>query len=198
MKKLIKFLFAAISIFLLLTSCGQRGPVGPEGPQGPPGPEVIPTSFEFEADLLQSNGFEFFREIPSQIEVFHSDVLLAYVFEDYIVEEDLEVWRQLPVTEFNENGTLLLDFDFTFVDVRIFLDANYPLGASDEHQGLLIRAVHVPAGFLNSQKITPQQLKAADTIDELESLMGRTIERSEKSPNHSGQARGDFGVPENR
>jgi len=164
-------------MFLMLSGCAERGPVGPEGPrgpEGPPGPEVIPTSFEFEADLLQSNGFEYFQDIPSQIEVFESDVILAYVFEDYIEEQDLEVWRQLPLTEFNNDGTVLLDFDFTFVDLRIFMDANYNLGSSDEYEGLLIRAVHVPAGFLNNQKT--MQLNDAKTFSELETMLGVEIE----------------------
>ena len=181
MKKLIKFITATISIFLLLTSCGPRGPVGPigpEGPQGPAGPSILPTSFEFEADLLQSNGFEFFQDIPSQIEVLESDVVLAFVFEDYIEEQDLEVWRKLPVVEFTQNGTQLLDYDFTFVDVRIFLDANYPLGAADEYAGLLIRAVHVPADFLNAGKM--QSTKEADTFHELESMLGVKIKSLEK------------------
>jgi hypothetical protein len=177
MKKLIKFTAATISIFLLLTSCGPRGPVGPigpEGPQGPAGPSILPTSFEFEADLLQSNGFEFFQDIPSQIEVLESDVVLAFVFEDYIEEQDLEVWRKLPVVEFTQDGTQLLDYDFTFVDVRIFLDGNYPLGAADEYAGLLIRAVHVPADFVNAGKI--QSAKEADTFHELESMLGVEIQ----------------------
>lgn len=176
MKKMIKFIFAAISLFLLLTGCGERGPMGPEGPrgpQGPQGPEILPTSFEFEVDLLQSNNFEFIREIPSQIEVFNSDVILAYVFEEYIPEEDLEVWRKLPVTEFNNRGTLLLDFDFTFVDVRIFLDANYTPGSADEYKDLLIRAVHIPADFLNSAKA--QQVVHAETFSEMKSIIGSEV-----------------------
>lgn len=173
MKKLIKFFLTAIVMFLMLSGCGERGPVGPEGPrgpQGPAGPEVIPTSFEFEADLLQSNGFEFFQDIPAGIEVFESDVVLAYVLEDYLPDEDLEVWRQLPLTEFNGNGTSIINFDYTFVDVRIFMDANYNLGAADEYSGLLIRAVHVPAGFLNNQKVL--QLDDAKTFSELEAMLG--------------------------
>lgn len=177
MKKLIKFFLTAIAMFLMLSGCGERGPVGPEGPrgpQGPAGPEVIPTSFEFEADLLQSNGFEFFQDIPAGIEVFESDVVLAYVLEDYLPDEDLEVWRQLPLTEFNSNGTVLINFDYTFVDVRIFMDANYNLGTADEYSGLLIRAVHVPAGFLNNQKT--MQLNDAKTFSELESMLGVQVE----------------------
>lgn len=174
MKKMTKFLFAAISIFLLLTGCGERGPVGPEGPQGPAGPEILPTSFEFEVDLLQSSNFEFIQEIPSQIEVYESDVLLAYVFEDYIEEEDLEVWRKLPLTEFNTRGTLLYDFDFTFVDVRIFLDANYTLGSSDQFENLLIRAVHIPAELLNTGNFKTQALEA-DTYGELKQILDSKI-----------------------
>jgi len=176
MKKMIKFLFAAISIFLLLQGCGERGPMGPEGPrgpQGPQGPEILPTSFEFEVDLLRSNNFEYIQGIPSQIEVFNSDVMLAYVFEEYIPEEDLEVWRKMPVTEFNNRGTLLLDFDFTFVDLRIFLDASYTLGSSDEFEGLLIRAVHIPADFLNSGKA--QKVANAETFGEMQKQIGSEI-----------------------
>ena len=177
MKKTFKFLLSAITLFLLLSGCGERGPVGPEGPrgpQGPAGPEILPVSFEFQADLLQSNGFEFFRDIPADIEVFESDVMLAYVLEDYIEEEDLEVWRKLPLTEFNSRGTVILDFDFTVADIRIFQHANYNLDAADQFEGLLIRAVHVPANFLNTAKIN--QLSNAKTYDEMESVIGRSIE----------------------
>jgi len=173
MKKLIKFFITAIAIFLMLSGCGERGPVGPEGPQGPAGPEVIPTSFEFEADLLQSNGFEFFQDIPSGIEVFDSDVVLAYVLEDYLPDEDLEVWRQLPLTEFNSSGTSIINFDYTFVDVRIFMDSNYNLGSADEYSGLLIRAVHVPAGFISNQKTL--ELSEAKSYSEVEKILDGKI-----------------------
>lgn len=176
MKKMIKFLFAAISIFLLLQGCGERGPMGPEGPrgpQGPQGPEILPTSFEFEVDLLRSSNFEYIQGIPSQIEVLISDVMLVYVFEDYIAEDDLEVWRKMPITEFNNRGTLLLDFDFTLIDLRIFLDANYTLGRADELEGMLVRAVHVPANFLNSGKA--QKVVSAETFGEMQSIIGEEI-----------------------
>ena len=135
MKKLIKFFFVVLSFSLFLTSCADRGPVGPvgpQGPQGPDGPSILPVSFEFNADLLRSNGFEHFQDIPAQIDIIESDVMLAYVLEEYIPEDDLEVWRKMPVIDFNPRGTRILDFDFTFVDMRIFLDASYNLGAADE------------------------------------------------------------------
>lgn len=183
MKKIMKFLLTAITLFLLLTGCGERGPVGPEGPrgpQGPAGPEILPTSFEFQVNLNQSNDFSFVQGIPSEIEVLNQDVMLVYIFEDYIDEDDLDVWRKLPLTEFNANGTLLYDYDFTRIDVRIFLDANYSLGPADEFENLLIRAVHVPADFLNTGNFKTQAFEAK-TYGELEQMLGTDIKRLEQN-----------------
>lgn len=173
MKKSIKFLITTIALFLLLQGCGDRGPVGPEGP---PGPEILPTSFEFTIDLLEQNGFEWFEDIPGQIEVLNSDVILAFVFEDFDEEADLEIWRKLPITEFNSRGTLLFDYDFTLIDMRIFLDANYTLSAADEFDDVLIRGVHVPSNFLQNAK-SKSNLKQSSTFDDLEKKLGVKIQR---------------------
>ncbi|MEX0823494.1 MAG: hypothetical protein WD008_03845 [Balneolaceae bacterium] len=158
-------------LFLISTGCtGERGPVGPEGSAGP---EIIPVSFEFEADMIPENDFEFFADIPGSIEVFDSDVMLAYVLEDFIPEDDLEVWRQLPLTEFNSNGTILINFDFTAVDIRVFLDANYPLGASDGYEGLVIRAVHVPADLVSAGKT--EKIRGTNSVGELETVLGMKV-----------------------
>ncbi|MDR9409971.1 MAG: hypothetical protein RI573_14105 [Balneolaceae bacterium] len=175
MNKIMKTITALLFMTVVLISCGERGPVGPEGPPGPPGPEILPTSFEFNASLTPGNNFEFFNEIPGDVEVFDSDVVIAFVFEDYIEEDDLEVWRQLPLTEFNSKGTVLIDFDFTMVDVRVFLDANYFLTASDGYEDMLIRAVHIPANF--AAKMKPESLKAIQTPDELQQYLGVEIQK---------------------
>jgi hypothetical protein len=174
MKKSFKFLLSVITLFLLLTGCGEQGPVGPQGPQGPAGPSILPTAFEFNVDLNEENLFSFTQAIPSGIEVLISDVMLVYVFEEYIEEDDLEVWRKLPLTEFNSNGTLLYDYDFTVIDVRVFLEANYPLGPGDEFEDLLIRAVHVPADFINSGNLKAQAMEA-ETFGKLQQVLGTEI-----------------------
>ena len=170
MKKIIKALAAIIFISFFLVSCGERGPVGPPGP---PGPDILPTSFEFNASLSTGNNFEFFSDIPAEIEVLDSDVVLAFVLEDYIEQDDLEVWRQLPITEFNSRGTVLFNFDFTFVDVRVFLDASYPLTASDGYQDVLIRAVHIPADF--AAKMKENTLTSVQSPEELEKILGLDV-----------------------
>jgi len=178
MKSTTTLLSLFIISLIFLASCGERGPVGPRGPEGPqgvPGPEILPTSFEFNASLLPSNGFEFFSEIPASVDVLDSDVILAFVLEDYIPEDDLEVWRQLPITEFNPRGTVLINYDFTFVDVRIFLDANYSLGSADGYDELLIRAVHIPANF--ASKLKSDAFENVKSPQELEELLGVTIRK---------------------
>lgn len=176
MKKIIKIILTLGTLLFVLVSCGERGPVGPEGPRGPqgdPGPEILPSSFEFNASLLPSNGFEYFADIPGGIDVLDSDVVLGFVLEDYIPEDDLEVWRQLPLTDFNEKGTVMINFDFTFVDVRIFMDANYFLTVSDGYQDLLVRAVHIPANYM--AKLQPNALKNVQSPSELEEFLGIDI-----------------------
>jgi hypothetical protein len=163
-------LFISTFVFASCTINEGVGPEGPPGPQGPPGPEILPATFEFNATLLPSNGFEFYQDIPQSIEVLESDVVLAFVLEEYIPEDDLEVWRQLPITDFNERGSVIFDFDFTLVDLRVFLYANYPLSFSDGYEDVLIRAVHIPANF--AAKMKPGALKKVDHPDDLEALLG--------------------------
>ncbi|MEX1135895.1 MAG: hypothetical protein WEB89_03270 [Balneolales bacterium] len=162
--------FPLIFLFLIsFTACE-----GGMGPEGPPGAEELPTSFEFEAELLAGNQFEFCHDIPGQIEVFDSDVILAYVLEDFIEDDNLDVWRQLPITEFNDRGTRLLDFDYTAVDVCTFVVANYRLDSSDEFDGILIRAVHVPAVFMSEKQAV--SIKNAESFQELETLLEMEIQ----------------------
>lgn len=173
MKKIVKTIAALLLMTAFLVSCGGRGPTGPEGPPGPAGPDILPTSFEFNATLTPGNNFEFYHEIPGTIEVYESDVVIAFVLEGE--DGDLDVWRQLPITEFNSRGTILFDFDFTAADVRVFLDANYNLMTSDGYNGVLIRAVHIPADFAAKMKLNA--FMDVQSPDELEQLLGIEIRK---------------------
>ncbi len=167
--------FAALLLPMIIIACeGPQGPSGPEGPSGPQGPTILPASFDFTADLSEDNEFEAFMDIPQEIEILDSDIFIAYVLEDYIEEEDLEIWRQLPVTDFTDEGTRIINFDFTFIDVRIFLDADYQLGQNDEFFELLFRAVHIPADFVSD--LNASQLQSAQSPEELEQLINAQIQ----------------------
>jgi hypothetical protein len=174
MKKSLSILSALFFFVFAISACSERGPAGPEGPQGPPGPETLPVSFEFEAWITEENDFEFYQVIPEEIDIFDSDVVLMFVLEH--TEDDLDVWRKLPLTEFNSKGTVLFDYDFTVIDVRLFLDANYSLAEEDGYEGVFMRGVHVPANFM-SKAVHSQSIHDVETFEELELFLGQEIKQ---------------------
>ncbi len=117
------FLLLALSTTIIFSSC--EGPTGPPGPQGPPGYDSLGQVFE--ANITFTEGNDYFRRItfPSDIVVYESDVVLVYRLE--YVDNGIDVWSQLPLTYFRPQGTLLYTFDHTFLDVDIYLYANFNL-----------------------------------------------------------------------
>ncbi len=148
MKKYYILLF----VVTILISCeGTVGPPGPPGPQGVPGEDgfdgLIGQVIEVQADLNAGTDFEYFVEIPSDIEVFESDVIMVYRLME--VFDDTDVWEPLPQTIFRNNGILLYTFDYTLFDVRLFLDGTVDFGKLDPNDtdGLIFRIAIIPADF---------------------------------------------------
>jgi len=148
MKKYYILLFVAT----ILISCeGTVGPPGPPGPQGVPGEDgydgLIGQVIEVQADLNSGTDFEYFVEIPSDIEVFESDIIMVYRLME--VFDDTDVWEPLPQTIFRNNGILLYTFDYTLFDVRLFLDGTVDFGKLDPNDtdGLIFRIAIIPADF---------------------------------------------------
>ena len=145
MKKFYILLFFAT----ILISC--EGTVGPPGPQGVPGEDgydgLIGQVIEVQADLNAGTDFEYFVEIPSDIEVFESDVIMVYRLME--VFDDTDVWEPLPQTIFRNNGILLYTFDYTLFDVRLFLDGTVDFGKLDPNDtdDLIFRIAIIPADF---------------------------------------------------
>ena len=101
MKKLYTLLFL-LPIFLF--SC--EGPVGPPGPPGPTGPPgeggsgLLGQVIEVEADLNTATGFEYFVDIPDDIEVYETDVITVYRLMEVV--DDTDVWEPLPQDHFSK------------------------------------------------------------------------------------------------
>ena len=155
MKKLYPLLFL-LSIFLI--SCeGPVGPPGPPGPQGPAGEDgvgLLGQVIEVQADLNSTTGFEFFVEIPGDIEIYETDVIAVYRLMD--VFEDTDVWEPLPQTLFRDSGILLYGFDYTLFDVRLFLDGTVDFGRLDpaDTDDLIFRIAIIPADYAKSVDVT--------------------------------------------
>jgi len=151
MKKISLFLLFSIVLFM---SC--------EGPQGPPGFDgfdgfdgadgadgLIGSIFEVEADFTP-DGYEYSVDIPASIEVFDTDIVMAYVLTEVL--DGVDIWEPLPQTLFFGNEILLYGYDYTFSDVRFFLDGTIDLNSLDAlyTDNILFRVAVIPADFAAS------------------------------------------------
>lgn len=158
MKKL-KLLLAPI-IAIALFAC--EGPAGPpgfdgldglDGLDGQDGVNILGQVVEIEGTFSNDNDYSLFFEFPQDIEVFESDLVLVYILFDQVDDPDggdpIDVWRLLPQTRILDQGLLQYNYDHTFLDVSIFLEADFDLttlmpGDTDNQ---VFRIAVVPAEF---------------------------------------------------
>lgn len=154
-------LLSFLAVFFI--SCqGDPGPPGPPGFDGLDGLDgadgLIGSIFEVEANFNIDNGYEFLEGIPASIEVFDTDVVLAYVLTG--VDNNVDIWEPLPQTLFFGNDILLTGFDYTFTDVRFFLDGTVDFASLDPlyTDNVIFRVAVIPADF--AQNIDVSSLDA--------------------------------------
>lgn len=164
-------LFLALSSTVLFTSCE-----GDPGPPGEPGINILGQVFETTVSFNSANNFENLITYPSGVVVYESDAVLVY----HLVESingnggPIDVWEQLPQTYFVNQGTLVYNFDHTFLDVHLFLDANFDLTTlgSDFTDNQTFRIAIVPAEFAATRP-SMEQLLAKMQVDasEIETVL---------------------------
>ena len=169
MKKIYTLLFL---LPICLISC--EGPVGPPGPPGPAGPQgedgingILGQVIEVQADLNADTGFEYFIDIPVDIEVYETDVITVYrLMGDF---EGADIWEPLPQTIFLNDGILLYAFDYTLFDVRLFLDGTVDFGRLDplDTDDLIFRIAIIPADYAKDIEVNKMDkvLKALNIKD---------------------------------
>ena len=148
MKKISLFLLFSIVLFM---SCeGPQGPPGFDGFDGADGADgLIGSIFEVEADFTP-DGYEYSVDIPASIEVFDTDIVMAYVLTEVL--DGVDIWEPLPQTLFFGNEILLYGYDYTFSDVRFFLDGTINLNSLGAlyTDNILFRVAVIPADFAAS------------------------------------------------
>lgn len=166
-----KNLFNLTLIIFLVSfgSCtfnGQDGAPGPRGPQGPAGQDGQDGQeayvFEYiDLTFSSANEYSLLLELPSDFQMLESDMVLVYFLYDYFEDEDLDLWRALPQTEFTDFGTLIYNFDFTLFDVNLFMDANFDLNLLGARytDNWIARVVVVPGQFTNGRTADPVDYK---------------------------------------
>lgn len=162
-----KILLTIMSLGLLLTFSACRisdeGPIGPQGPQGndgPQGPQGEPGEeayvFEYEGVSFTGPDYEVILPYADDFTALTSDVTLVYLLwgTDEVNGETVEVWRPLPQSIITANGLLQYNFDFTIYDVKLFLDAQFPLDnlTAQDTDDWVVRIVVVPGKFWNGRK----------------------------------------------
>tara|TARA_B110000881_G_scaffold162684_1_gene145685 strand:- start:62 stop:529 length:468 start_codon:yes stop_codon:yes gene_type:complete len=120
MKKIL--LLLSLSSLLLLSSCYTENDTI----------EVASLSqvFETTVDFTNSNDYSQLVNIPIDIEVYESDVILVYWLEDVISDgsgDTFDVWTPLPQTIYTNQGSFQYSFNHTFIDVFLFMQGDINL-----------------------------------------------------------------------
>lgn len=120
MKKIL--LLLSLSSLLLLSSCYTENDTI----------QVASLSqvFETTVDFTNSNDYSQLVNIPIDIEVYESDVILVYWLEDVISDgsgDTFDVWTPLPQTIYTTQGSFQYSFNHTFIDVFLFLQGDINL-----------------------------------------------------------------------
>ncbi|MCG8306318.1 MAG: collagen-like protein [Cytophagales bacterium] len=170
MKRLIHMITGAMAI--VLSSCindnvGPAGPVGPQGPQGEQGPKgESGFVFEYEQISFTAPDYEVILPFPGDFKSLNSDVALVYLLWEVVEIDgvDTEIWRPLPQTVFTDHGMLQYNFDFSLVDVRLFMEAEFDLAmlGAEDTDDWIVRVVIVPGDFWNSSRMTPGEIEYND------------------------------------
>ena len=150
-----KLLIAFVAFPLFFASCisdsgppgppGQDGEDGIDGIDGEDGINILGQIFEVTVDFNSNNDYAEFVDIPDAIDVFDSDIIMVYILTDVV--DGTDVWEPLPQTLFFGDQILLYGFNFTVVDVELFLDGTINLDDlnSDFTDGIVFRIAVLPA-----------------------------------------------------
>lgn len=142
---------------LLLTgifACeGPEGPPGIPGPKGDPGEDGINVHaavFEYVFDFVAPD----YSAVLSfeELQAAESDVVLVYLLWgiNEVDGDEIDIWRMLPQSEMHELGWLQYNYDFTWDDALLFMEAEFPLSELDPGytENQVARVVVIPGDII--------------------------------------------------
>ncbi|MEJ2584155.1 MAG: collagen-like protein [Robiginitalea sp.] len=173
MKKLA--LVFGLIVSLIAVSC--EGPTGPPGPpgfdgvDGQDGVNILGQVYDIEGDFTPNSSppyslfSEFAIDAPS-VEVFETDVVLVYILWEQVDDPNggapIDVWRLLPQTRLLEPGILQYNYDYTFLDVSIFLETDFDpaLLQPGDTDNQIFRIAILPADGTSTAKLDTSNMQA--------------------------------------
>ena len=119
---------------------------------------MIGQGFEVQASFTESNDYSQIFEFPASIEVFSTDIVMAYLLWDVDPNTGNDIWQQLPVSVFFSDGELQYAFDHTLIDIKLFLTGDTDLStvSSDFTQDQIFRVVILPVEYVQSENVDLQ------------------------------------------
>ncbi len=120
MKKI--FIPLSLSSLLFLSSCYTNNETIEQ--------TILNQVFETTVSFTNSNDYSQLVNIPQDIVVYESDVILVYWLEDVISDGSggtFDVWTPLPQTIYTTQGSFQYSFNHTFIDVFLFLQGDINL-----------------------------------------------------------------------
>ena len=119
---------------------------------------MIGQGFEVQASFTESNDYSQIFEFPAGIEVFSTDIVMAYLLWDVDPNTGNDIWQQLPVSVFFSDGELQYAFDHTLADIKLFLTGDTDLStvSNDFTQDQIFRVVILPVEYVQSENVDLQ------------------------------------------
>ncbi|MDJ1480719.1 collagen-like protein [Cytophagaceae bacterium YF14B1] len=143
--------FIALLCIGLVSCQGPQGAPGPAGPQGEPGSQTVALMYEVNNfNLTASNKWSSFYTFPAADPIYLEDVVLTYLLvgQDNSSGQNMDVWQLMPISYYNPNGTLSINYNFTANDVEIYASASYTMTAQNtSFTNQVARIVVVPADY---------------------------------------------------
>jgi len=144
-----KAVLLSLLSLVFLVSC--NGPEGPIGPQGPEGISIFSNVMEVSVDFDASNNYEALLNFPSDWIVYEADLIMVYLSYETISNSSgpINVWRALPQTLLTNEGLLQYNFDHTYQDIRLFMQADYDLNltTSADRENQVFKIAVIPAQY---------------------------------------------------
>ncbi|MEH1008291.1 dihydrolipoamide dehydrogenase [Winogradskyella sp. ECml5-4] len=151
MKKIAYLLF---TLTFLITAC--EGEQGPPGFDGQDGAIFEGQSFERTIDFTSTNNYQETIEIPLDLYLDDSDMVLVYHLKGQV--DGFDVWKSLPETVYvNSQEEFQYNYEHNFDFVTIFIESHptfdFNLLLDDERINQTFRIVILPIEFVNSSDI---------------------------------------------
>ena len=136
-----------------------------DGRDGQDGINILGKVIDIQGDFVADDYSLFYEFLDDDIEVFESDIVLVYILWDQTEDgngEPVDIWRLLPQTRLLDQGILQYNYDYTFFDVSIFLEADFDLNTllSGDTDDQIFRIAVLPAEFASGSKLDQSNIKA--------------------------------------